>query len=137
MRRVSASVIFTSLLAIGTASFAQSPEGAIVGRVDDITGARVAGAHIEVDSLASGMKRGATTDKRGEFTVEFLPPGRYRVTVSAAGFDPAVSSIYLPINFSQALVVTLRPATRRESVNVQGTGSSLTTRSTRPLGSTR
>ncbi len=104
---------------------AQSPEGAIIGTVKDATGARVPGAHVQVESLASSLQREAMSDNRGEFTIEFLAPGAYRTIVSKPGFDPAVASIDLPTGFSQAVVVTLRPAKRTESVTVQGAPSTL------------
>ncbi len=105
--------------------WAQSPEGAIVGTVRDSSGARVPGAYVEVQSLASGVKRESTSDNRGEFTIEFLAPGGYRATVSKPGFDPAVASVDLPTGYSQAVIVTLRPAKRTESVTVSATPSSL------------
>ncbi|MGI9071405.1 MAG: carboxypeptidase regulatory-like domain-containing protein [Bryobacteraceae bacterium] len=106
-------------------TFAQSPEGAIVGTVNDSTGARVPGAQVEVESLASGVKREATSDNRGEFTIEFLAPGGYRATISKPGFDPALASVHLATGFSQGVVVTLRPARRTESVSVHAGQSSL------------
>jgi len=106
-------------------ALAQSPEGAIVGTVRDSTGARVPGARVEVVSLASGLTRERASDSRGEFTIEFLAPGKYRTTISKAGFDTATASVDLPTGFSQAVVVTLVPARRTESVSVEAGQSSL------------
>src|SRR5438105_5032573 len=112
-----------ALLVLALAStyqmFGQSPEGAILGTVNDATGARVPGAYVEVASLASGAKRELSSDNRGEFTIEFLSPGGYRTTVSKPGFAPAIATVDLSAGFSQAVVVTLRPAVRRESIEVQ------------------
>jgi outer membrane receptor protein involved in Fe transport len=108
------------------ACLAQTPEGAIVGVVNDASGAKIAGAQVTASSTASGVDRGATSDKRGGFTIEFLPPGSYRVTVSSPGFDPAVSTVTLAAGYSQAIAVTLRPAARKESVSVEAERSSLT-----------
>jgi Carboxypeptidase regulatory-like domain/TonB dependent receptor len=127
--------VLAFLLLTGCRAFAQSPEGAILGTVNDVTGARVPGSHVDVQSAASGTKREAETDNRGEFTIEFLSPGTYRVSVSAKGFDTASASIDLPVGFSQAVVVTLRPEKQRESIDVQATPSSLTAQPLDPSSS--
>jgi Carboxypeptidase regulatory-like domain len=116
-------------------ALAQSPEGAILGTVNDATGARVAGAHVDVQSVAAGTKRETRSNNLGEFTIEFLSPGTYRVAVSAPGFDAAFAAVDLPVGFSQAVVVTLRPEKRRESIDVQAAPSSLTAQPLDPSSS--
>jgi hypothetical protein len=126
-------LVFTVLMT--SRMFGQSTEGAIIGTVNDATGARIPGAQVEVESLASKVKRTATSDNRGEFTIEFLAPGSYRATVSKPGFDPAIASVDLPTGFSQAVVVTLRPAKRTESITVEATPSSLAAQPLDPYSS--
>ena len=64
--------------------------GGITGVVSDKTGAVVAGAAVEVISEATGKSvRSLTTDSDGGFAVTLLPPGRYRLEISASNFKKA------------------------------------------------
>jgi outer membrane receptor protein involved in Fe transport len=118
-----------------TLGHAQTPEGALMGFVSDASGAKIPGAHITALAEASETQREATTDQRGEFTLEFLPPGTYRVTASLAGFDSATATVRISTGFAQAVAVTLRPAARKESVTVKGDGSRLTAQPSDPASS--
>jgi hypothetical protein len=61
--------------------------GAIAGIVIDPGGALVARAAVVVNSEGTGEKRDFVTDDEGNFSVLFLPPGEYDLTVRAAGFE--------------------------------------------------
>ena len=62
--------------------------GAIAGTVSDPNGALVAHAAVAVSSQATGEERDLTASAEGNFSVQFLPPGKYDLTVRAAGFEP-------------------------------------------------
>ena len=62
--------------------------GAIAGTVSDASGALVPRAAVVIDSQGTGEKRDLSTDGEGNFSVQFLPPGNYDLTVRAAGFEP-------------------------------------------------
>jgi len=64
--------------------------GAIAGSVSDPSGAPVAGAAVVINSEATGEERDLTTDVEGNFSVPFLTPGNYDLTVRAPGFEPLV-----------------------------------------------
>ncbi len=69
---------------------------AIVGQVNDATGAGVPGATVTVTNKETGLKRTAKTDESGRFNFPQLKPGTYTVRAEAEGFEPqqndAVSS---------------------------------------------
>jgi carboxypeptidase family protein/TonB-dependent receptor-like protein len=69
---------------------AQTNRGAIRGTVSDPSGAVVAGASVTATNVATSVDSKATTDANGNFTIPFLPPGVYRVTVEQPGFKKAV-----------------------------------------------
>lgn len=123
------------LAAVCICALAQSPDGSIIGTVNDLTGSRIAGAHVNVRLAASGATREAVSDNRGEFAIQSLTPGEYRVTVSADGFDPAADSVNVSVGSSRAISVTLRPARLKQSVNVQAAQSSLSAQPLDPSSS--
>src|ERR1700693_5480355 len=64
--------------------------GAIAGSVSDPSGALVTAAALVVKSQATQEERDLTTDAEGNFSVPFLTPGNYDLTVRAPGFEPLV-----------------------------------------------
>src|ERR1700757_1761087 len=64
--------------------------GAIAGTVIDPSGALVPRAAVVVNSQATGEERDLSTDAQGSFSVPFLTPGSYDLTVQAAGFKPLI-----------------------------------------------
>src|ERR1700684_218930 len=117
-------VAFTSLLR------AQNSSGALRGEVQDVSAARVAGARVVVVSTGSAITRATTTDERGEFRLEALLPGSYRVTVTAKGFAQATADVNVAVSVVRDIMVTLKPARGRETVVVLGNASSITTQTT-------
>ncbi|MGA2354845.1 MAG: TonB-dependent receptor [Terriglobales bacterium] len=106
---------------------AQNPNGTLRGEVQDASAARVAGAQIVVESEGSSVARQTTANNRGEFRIEGLLPGRYRVTVTAKGFAQAVADVNVAVSVVRDIAVTLTPESTHETVNVQGNPSSITT----------
>ncbi|MGB9202426.1 MAG: carboxypeptidase regulatory-like domain-containing protein [Terriglobales bacterium] len=108
---------------------AQNPNGSLRGEVQDTSAARVAGARVEVQSIGSALSRETRADERGEFRIDGLPPGLYRVTVTAKGFSQAVANVDIAVSLVRDVSVTLKPQSSAEAVNVQGNSSSITTES--------
>jgi len=108
---------------------AQNPNGSLRGEVEDASAARVAGARVVVQSNGSSMTREVTADARGEFRIDGLLPGSYRVTVTAQGFSQATANVDVAVSQVRDIAVTLKPESGRETVNVQGNASSITTQS--------
>ncbi len=75
------------LLLCAISAFAQTQTtGRINGRITDQNGAVILGAHVTVDNDSTGEQRETTTNEDGDYSAAFLPPGRYRVSISATGF---------------------------------------------------
>ncbi len=86
-------LLFCLLFIMGTAgrAFGQGGDvGSIVGTVTDASGAAVANAKVQVTNTATNISKQITTNDSGNYTVPYLRPGTYRVTVEAAGFDKSV-----------------------------------------------
>jgi hypothetical protein len=69
-------------LAIG-----QSVNGSITGGVTDPSGAVVAGAHVVAHAVDTGVDTSTITNATGIYNIDFLPIGRYQVSVQATGFN--------------------------------------------------
>ncbi len=132
MRKSSSLICAVALLIfVSIPSFlrAQNSNGALRGEVQDASVARVAGARVIVQSTGSSIARETTADDRGEFRIEGLLPGSYRVTVTAKGFTDATAEVGVEVSVVRDIAVTLKPESGRETLNVQGTSSSITTQS--------
>ena len=119
--------VVSLLVANPSGIWGQNPNGALRGEVQDSSAARVAGAEVTVKSAGSSITRSVITNERGEFRIEGLLPGYYRVTVTARGFTPATADVNVAVSLVRDVSVTLKPASGRETVNVPGESSSITT----------
>jgi hypothetical protein len=109
--------------------YAQSPHGSLRGTVQDSTGARVQAATITLHSTGSSLERQATTEDRGEFRIDDLNPGKYKVIVSAVGFANAEAEVTIAVSSVREISVSLKPASAGEQVTVESQKSSITSES--------
>jgi len=114
---------------VGAGAWGQNPRGSLRGEVQDTSGGRIASATIVVESNISRLRSAAISNERGEFRVDGLLPGRYRVTVSAPGFAEANAEVTVEVTTVRDLSVTLKPTAAREKVTVEAAASSITTES--------
>ncbi|MGH9865093.1 MAG: carboxypeptidase regulatory-like domain-containing protein, partial [Candidatus Acidiferrales bacterium] len=108
-------------------SYAQNFRGSLVGTVQDATGARIPAAKIFVHALDASLERQATGGDEGNFRIDDLPPGVYRVIVNAPGFTEARADINVVVSSARNLTVTLKPAAVQQTVSVEAQSSSITT----------
>lgn len=127
VKKASAALILA--LSFAAALPAQNPRGSLRGAVQDVTGARIPSAQITLQAVDSPMQREAASEDRGEFRLDDLLPGSYRMTVSAAGFAPAQADVTIAVSSVREVTVTLKPLAAIETVNVKAPASSITTQS--------
>ena len=120
-------IALLSIFLLPLALPAQNPRGALRGAVQDASGGRIAAAKVVVQARESTLQREAITDDRGEFRIEDLIPGTYRVTVNANGFGTVSSDANVTISTVRDLTVTMTPASVQQTVKVQGQAASITT----------
>jgi outer membrane receptor protein involved in Fe transport len=106
---------------------AQNPRGTLRGVVQDTNGGRIPRADIVLHSSVSPSERVTRTDERGEFRLDDLPPGIYRLIVNANGFGTSKSDVQIAVSSGRDITVTMNPATVQESVNTKAQPSSITT----------
>ena len=80
-------ILMAVILMIGSmAVLGQEFRGTIAGTVSDPNGAVVAGATVLVKNRATNVSQTVSTNSEGAFSVPFLQPGVYDVSVSSTGF---------------------------------------------------
>ena len=79
------SAFFISAIIFTTVALAQD-SAALSGTVTDSSGAVLAGATVQVVSLQDGGERTATANNDGNFSIQGLKAGNYKVTVTQTGF---------------------------------------------------
>ena len=102
---------------------AQEFRGALRGVVQDARGGRVPAAKILVQAAESSLRRESSSDTRGEFRLDDLLPGAYRLRVIASGFAEASAQVSVIVSSVREVTVTLKPLTVQETVIVDGPGS--------------
>jgi hypothetical protein len=127
MIRNSRPAIFALTLLLAASLHAQNVRGSLRGTVQDATGARVSSAKILAQLAASSVQREATSEDRGEFRLDDLQPGNYRITITAAGFVPAQADVVVAVATVRDITVTLKPSAAPETVQVRAEVSSITT----------
>ncbi|QEE28239.1 TonB-dependent receptor [Terriglobus albidus] len=85
MKRFAALLLL--LLASASIMSAQEFRATLTGRVADPTGATIPHASVLVTNMETGVNSMTASNGAGEYTVPFLAPGKYRVTVTAQGFQ--------------------------------------------------
>ncbi len=122
------SILFICLFASG--AFAQSTNGLLTGVVTDNTGALLTDAKVEAINLETGFSRTITTDASGAYTLQQLPLGLYRVTVSKSGFGTTVQDkVQIEVNQSVTLDVHLQVGAVSQTVQVNTAPPQLNTTS--------
>src|SRR6266446_1237696 len=105
MKRLVFAILF--VLSLAVAANAQTFRGAINGTVTDPSGAVVPNAAVKATESATGIDHNTVTTSEGQFSFQDIPPGFYKVAVTAAGFpvytvdkvEVTAGKIYsLPIN---------------------------------------
>src|SRR6266516_564143 len=113
-----------------TVAFSQaSQNGGITGVVTDQSNAVVRGATVDIVDVGTGRSvRTITTDDEGRFGASLLPPGAYRLEVTAANFKKAVvSGVKVEISGTVRQDVTLEAGKIEETVNVEATPTLINT----------
>jgi Carboxypeptidase regulatory-like domain len=106
---------------------AQNSQGSLRGTVQDASGARIASAKVVAQLTGSSVQREAVSEDRGEFRLDDLLPGHYRITVTAQGFASADAEVVVAVATVRDITVTLKPPSVQQTVRVQGESSSITT----------
>lgn len=106
---------------LAVAAFGQAGNvttGGINGQVTESSGAGLPGVTVTGTNVDTGLTRNVVTENDGTYTVNLLPPGRYRVDAELAGLGKStVSNVVVLLGNSTKADLTLAP-TVAETITV-------------------
>ena len=115
---------------------AQAVTGALLGTVQDASGAVVPGANVTLTNEGTNVTNKTASGSQGFYTFPNLNPGQYSVTVEAKGFKKMVSTHNLvQVEQTTRVDMTLTPGEVTAEVTVTGT-TPLVETTTSDLGET-
>jgi hypothetical protein len=111
-----------------TLAEAQTVTASITGTITDPSGAVVPGASIVAHNVDTGVDTPTTSNAAGDYRIQFLPIGKYTVTIQAKGFDTAtVPAFQLEVLQSPTFNVKLTPGGSTTTVDVSAAAPILNT----------
>ena len=123
-------VVYVAAACLGGASFsfAQEFRASIIGQVSDPSGTAVPGATVKAVQHDTRQAYAANADSAGVFSVSFILPGEFTVTVEAPGFSQKVyPDVTLEAGQKLNLNVTLAVGSVHEQVTVDASPGLLDT----------
>src|SRR5947207_1227860 len=88
--KIPATAACCSILALSSGAWAQEYRATLAGEVTDPSGSAVDAAKVTATSVERNVTFESATNSAGRYTIPFLPPGRYNVTVQKTGFKQFV-----------------------------------------------
>ena len=114
--------LFVLGLALSVSAFGQAERGAILGTVQDSTGAVIPGASVAVINEGTGATRNLVTNAEGQYTANLLQNGQYTVEAESDGFSKSVTTgIVVLVNQTVRTDVVLQIGEVTETVEVTST----------------
>src|SRR5438552_5833955 len=102
--------------------------GTILGTITDSSAAVIAKAKVTVTNAATNISQVMESNDDGNYTVPYLRPGTYRITVEAAGFQKAVvDNINLAVDQNVRVDAVMKAGTMTETVTVNASAVALDT----------
>jgi hypothetical protein len=89
------------------------------GTITDPSGAVIPGATLTATNSNGALVGSATTDSRGQYRMEDLAPGNYRIEAQATGFERQSFATEVTPSLQAVADATLRVGSAAETVNVQ------------------
>jgi hypothetical protein len=124
-----------SLIFVGVAVFASAlvlqaqtaSTSAITGTITDASSAVIAGAAITATNTDNGQSRTVSTGTDGTYNFGLLPPGTYRVTISATGFKQEEVTVTVAVTDVATVSRRLALGSQADTITVAATADELQT----------
>lgn len=117
------------ILILSIPAFSQGTTGQISGIVTDQTGAVVPNAAIKATNTATNLERQTTTSGEGAYSFQLLPPGDYKIEITAQGFQTAAVNAVVNITQTTTADVQIGVGIDAGTVNVEAVAPLIQTES--------
>ena len=108
--------------------FGQAIDGNIVGTIVDATGAAVPNVTLELQNVDTGVRATAKSNATGEYRLNNVLVGRYKVTASAAGFTTAsLNNVVVELNKTSTVNLTMQVGAVSTTVDVTEASATIDT----------
>jgi hypothetical protein len=116
-----ARIVLMFVLLAAVSLSAQTFRGTILGSVTDAQGAVVAGAHVTVKNVGTGLERTTETSADGSYALPELPIGTYTVTFTLSGFQTSVTTgVVVDVAGERRVDAAMKPGQVSTKVEVSG-----------------
>ena len=115
------------ILSCATFAFSQNANTSLRGSVKDPTGALVPGAKVTLVNIASGQTLSTTAGASGQYQFLQIPPAKYSIAVTAAGFGTTSETAELLVDQPASIDVTLAIQSSTMTVDVSAAAQTLNT----------
>ncbi|MGH9839832.1 MAG: TonB-dependent receptor domain-containing protein [Blastocatellia bacterium] len=120
--------VFFLLSAFAGVAAAQTVTGSLVGHVKDTGGGVIPGARVVVTDVDRGTKREAVTNDEGNFSINSVDPGVYRIEIEQTNFKKSIRErVEVAINTTVRADAQLEPGGVTETVEISGEAARLKT----------
>jgi hypothetical protein len=121
-------IALVSLLALSAGlAYGQAIDGTVVGNVLDSQGAAVVGAEISSTNVATGVVNVTKTNSAGEYRIDHLQVGTYKITAKMTGFKTITEQVDIELNKTVTRNLSLTPGAASETIEVSGTPPAIDT----------
>ena len=121
------SLLFAVALCCSLVSYSQTAVTSLYGTVADPDGAVAPQVDVTIIDTASGFTQTRKSNSEGEYSFQQIPPGKYKVTVKAAGFAQQIRQVEVLVNQPAKLDVKLTLQSESTTVEVSAQAVTLNT----------
>lgn len=112
----------------GSIAWAQLYSGSIVGVITDSSNAVIPGAKVSLADENKGFTFSGTTDSVGRYLFRSVPPGKYKISAAADGFQGQTrTGVIIDVNQNVTIDFSLQLSGTTQSVNITSEAPLLST----------
>ncbi|QNI37679.1 carboxypeptidase-like regulatory domain-containing protein [Edaphobacter albus] len=121
--------LLTLLLSFSVSIWAQIANNTtLVGTITDPSGGVIVGATVSAVNMATNVSYAGTTNREGYYSIPYVSPGTYDVSVEMVGFEKVVNKgTIVQLNLAARTDITLRVGSTNSAVTISATNPPLST----------